>query len=419
MKGNFWRRGVVITFGCLVGILVVGVGLAAAAKPPGTPGGNGKQNGKKNAGTNVTHTSNGVHGGQVLWAAPSGSGAACTAHAPCSLDYAVSHAPDGATVRAKSGIYTGGSGGGITISTALHLVGQGHAVLDASKPLQSGAAVPQVAGITITASRASVSHFTVENAYFEGILVEHADWVTIDHDIIVNNNTGFQAQSFGECQFHDPIPGDCGEGIHLLSSTHSVVAHNRISGNAGGILLTDEAGPTAYNVIQHNVVRDNPYDCGITLASHSTYGVSNNLVQFNVTDRNGVLGEGAGILMAGAFRGTVVSDNTITHNEASGNGLAGVTLHQHASGNLNGNTITYNRLSNNNIRSGGDPDAGVTDSTDILVLGAAGPLSDTTIENNQLSNAHYGIWTRNVPVPPNSVAQNHFGPNVDVPIQSS
>jgi hypothetical protein len=39
--------------------------------------------------------------------------------------------------------------------------------------------------------------------------------------------------------------------------------------NAGGILLTDEFGPTSDNVVRGNYSSDNTHDCGITLASHS------------------------------------------------------------------------------------------------------------------------------------------------------
>src|SRR5438876_2441891 len=41
---------------------------------------------------------------------------------------------------------------------------------------------------------------------------------------------------------HDalPISGDCGEGIHLMGVANSEVSENFVSGNEGGVLLTDE-----------------------------------------------------------------------------------------------------------------------------------------------------------------------------------
>jgi hypothetical protein len=38
--------------------------------------------------------------------------------------------------------------------------------------------------------------------------------------------------------------------------------------NSGGILLSDDTGARHHNLIIANLVHDNPFDCGITLASH-------------------------------------------------------------------------------------------------------------------------------------------------------
>ena len=298
---------------------------------------------------------------KTVWASPSGSGTACTAKAPCALAYAVSNATAGSTVKAKGGTYQGG----VVISTPLSLVGDGQAVLDASTSANG-------VGIEVNSggSGSTVSHFTVEHAKFEGILVVGADKVKIDHNVVIDNNTGVQAQSEGECAPAGPVPGDCGEGIHLFSVTNSVVEHNRISGNAGGILLTDEIGETAHNLIQHNVTVDNLYDCGITLASHTSNGVHDNTVQNNVSDGNGVLGEGGGILIAGGGPDTAAYNNVIRDNEASGNDLAGVVIHQHFPSTLSGNVIENNRLSNDNV--GGDEDFLVHDEQTTGILVASG-----------------------------------------------
>jgi parallel beta-helix repeat protein len=61
---------------------------------------------------------------------------------------------------------------------------------------------------------------------------------------------------------------DCGEGIHLTGVEHTTVGRNLVTGNSGGILLSDDTGGTHDNLITENDVRLNPFDCGITLASH-------------------------------------------------------------------------------------------------------------------------------------------------------
>jgi parallel beta-helix repeat protein len=172
------------------------------------------------------------------------------------------------------------------------------------------------------------------------------------------------------------VPGDCGEGIHLMTVTHSKVLRNTVTGNLGGILLTDEFGPTAGNLISKNHVFGNPYDCGITVASHSDRAVSptgrrqpdlggiyGNRIVGNVSDGNGTRGEGAGILLAAAAPGGAVYDNRVVFNEASGNGLPGITLHSHAPmQDISGNVIAGNHLSKNALTANkgkpGDPDAG-------------------------------------------------------------
>jgi hypothetical protein len=368
-------------------------------------------------------------------AAPSGSGSACTAGSPCSLSTAVAAAPAGSTVRALPGVYHGG----VAFAKRLDLVGAA-AVLDASSS-------PDGYGIEITGPGGSgsvVEGWTVMNAQFSGILVgsQIVDAagnplesgapitdVTIDHVTVVNNDQGFNGnvgEGVGEC-FSTPFaPGDCGEGIHLVSATSSTVEHSTVRDNAGGILMTDEFGSVWGNAISHNLILNNVDDCGVTIASHTGAQIYNNLVDHNVVDGNGVDGQGAGILMAGAGPGTGVHDNVVSDNEASGNGLAGVVIHDHfPGGNFNNNVIEHNRLSNNNLD--GDFDfAAAQDpvTTDILI--AAGwpfpgpppfaPITGTVIANNQISDAAVGLWTLNVQ---GSTIQNNVVHNVTTPISNN
>ncbi len=123
-------------------------------------------------------------------------------------------------------------------------------------------------GIQVVASHVSVRGFTIKNANGEGILVgvdapsdEHLlpasgpilDHVTIDDNDVLNNNKGFNGTEMPNCKY----PGDCGGGIHFNVTTHSVASGNTVNGNSDGIVLTDDYGPSSYNVVEHNVVDDN------------------------------------------------------------------------------------------------------------------------------------------------------------------
>jgi nitrous oxidase accessory protein NosD len=351
-------------------------------------------------------------GGQAIFASPTGTGTACTANAPCSLTTAVTAAPAGSTVKAMPGVYHGG----VSFAKQLDLEGQA-AVLDASTS-------PDGYGIEVAGPGGSgsvIEGWTVMNAQFSGILVgshivdssgtplpngSPISNVTVDHVTVVDNDKGFSGnvgQGAGECFTTPFAPGDCGEGIHLVSATDSVLEHALVQDNAGGVLMTDEFGPATGNTISNVTALDNTDDCGITIASHTASQIYGNMIDHNVADGNGVAGQGAGIIMAGAGPGTGVHDNVVSNNEASGNGLSGIAIHDHFPGNFNNNVIANNHLSNNNLD--GDFDFLTPDpqTTDILI--AAGwpfpgppplpPITGTVISNNQLSDADVGIWTLN------------------------
>jgi parallel beta-helix repeat protein len=365
----------------------------------------------------------GRDGAAVWFVAQFGSDEArCTDWAPCAtIGYVVSLAGAGDTVVVRPGVYNED----VLISTAVHLRGTGNPIIDATG---------RDNGIVITgagAAGSSVEGFTVQNATFEGILVRQTSDVTIADNVVKGNNRGIflpASQQTGECAANGLIPGDCGEGLHLWSVTDSKVQRNWVANNAGGILLTDESGPTAFNLIQDNTVVNNQYDCGITIAGHNpkaapggvpnpaTAGIYGNIVIQNRADRNGVAGEGAGILLAGAGPGTAVYNNQVIDNEASGNGLSGLTLHNHAPGqDLNGNVIVGNRFSNDNLDGDSDFDPYTdTQTTGILLASAVTPLSGTVVRDNKISDVYYGIWTLNVP--PIPVGANQFGNSVTVPV---
>jgi parallel beta-helix repeat protein len=386
------------------------------------------------------------HASRTLWASPAGGGGSCARFAPCSLTGAVASAVDGDSVIALPGVYHGG----VVVDKRLSLRGLG-AVIDAgSAPNGNGVQIVGPGG-----SGSSVEGFKIENAKFEAILVGSApvapstndgtpastgvpvNDVRIDHNVIVHNDAGFGSTA-GQCFSTPQAPGDCGEAIHLVSVTDSVVDGNIVTNNAGGILMTDEFGPTSDNVVRHNFSAHNDTDCGITLAGHNpgamnpatgqptgAAGVFENLIEDNVSIDNGVAGQGAGILMGGGAPFAGVYGNVIRGNFTRGNGLAGITIHQHLVGDLNGNVLENNVLTHDNLD--GDFDfAGAADSqtTGILVASGSppgpalppplvpGPIKNTVIRGNRIFGDSIGIWTLGVDPATTTIAHNFFGPGV-------
>jgi parallel beta-helix repeat protein len=304
-------------------------------------------------------------------------------------------------------------------------------------------------GVQVLASNTTVEGFTIGYATGEGILVGAqpglggtVSGVTLRDNTVIDNDRGnptgapITSSSYEQCNGSAAGPGDCGEGVHLLSADNTTIVGNDITANSGGILISDENGPADGNVVASNTVSENALDCGITLAGHhlgtttngtdwtpvapSAGGVFNNRISGNSSTNNGVLGQGGGVLMATGVPGGAVYDNTITGNNISGNGLAGVTVHAHSPGeNLNGNIVRGNRIGTNNID--GDPDFGGNTppaidplTTGVIVATAASPIA-ITIEGNLIENNHYGIWiTPNVTATTSHPANVFIGVSVPV-----
>jgi parallel beta-helix repeat protein len=359
-----------------------------------------------------------------LHVSPGGSDTAnCTQSAPCrTIQRAVQVAQAGQEIDVAPGSYSGQ----VTVTKRLTIRGHNHPVLDATGHGR---------GFYIkghAAAGSAVEGMVIEGATYEAILALRTKHVLISGNVARNNDRGFfNHVTTGECAFNGQPPGihrqhavaspadersgGCGESIHLDSTSDSRVIHNLATGNTGGIYLTDDFAPAAHNTVAHNVVKNNLYDCGITLASHSRHavgkknrlrphvgGVYDNTITRNVADGNGTKKAGTGYLVAAAFSGGAAYDNRIVDNEASGNGLPGIALHSHDSHqNLDGNIIKGNVLGRNALGTPGghpgDGDAGVTHTVGILVWSWVDMLKGTKISGNHIAHNYFGIWTQHVP----------------------
>ncbi len=365
-------------------------------------------------------TTGGMASAATLCVNPGGTGG-CTS----TISAAVSAASPGDTIQVGPGIYKEQ----VTITKQLALV-----ALDASKPptidakgLSNGVFINGMSA----APGAGVFHvvisgFRIHNANFEGILIANAsDTIIVGNHVFDNNKALDLSTSPVSCpgiptSFETNEQMDCGEGIHLMSSDRSTIIQNEVDDNSGGILITDETGPTQLSVISGNFVHDNPYACGITMASHGpapalkamvSFGIFHNTVTNNESAHNGLglPGAGAGIGIFAAGPGYRSSENVVINNFLHGNGLPGVTMHNHAAvagipvppADLDNNVIVGNRIANN-----------AADTEDAMTSGPTGinifskvPVHGTVISQNTFEDEAIDFALN---VPAGSFVDAHF-----------
>ena len=329
--------------------------------------------------------------------------------APCAtIGYAVRQASPGDTISVDSGTYHES----LMVTKRLALIGH-HATIDAA-----GLASPPN-GVQISGGGAAgtlVSGFTIENAGLEGIFALRTSKVVIENNTLFHNDAYGKSDSL--CTKHQD---DCGEAIHLQTVSGAVVRGNTVHNNLGGILLTDETGPTRDNLISDNTIGDNPSDCGITLASHwvdsskvataEVAGIYRNTVTRNTVSGSG--GAGIGIFAAGpggAAWGNIVDGNTVTKN-----GLAGLAIHSHAKfQNVDGNVFRNNTVSGNATDAMNPADhqpAGIS------IYSSVVPIRNTVVTGNTISDEKVGIISQNVD-PLTDLGSNTFAPSVAVKTQA-
>lgn len=331
-----------------------------------------------------------------------------TAGCYSSISAAVAAAGPGDTIAVAQGSYNED----VTITESLSLIGANreNTVIDATGKLN---------GISITNTRdVAVSGFTVENAETAGIWITNSSAVTISDNIVRHNDLGLVAGNPPTCP---PLVGtpfesgealDCGEGVFLSAVDHSILSSNTVTDNAGGVLVTDDTGPTHDNLIANNsVVKNTQLDCGITLPSHSGAGVFHNTVSGNDSSYNG--GPGVGIFAPGP--GSKAYGNVVTDNRLRGNGLPGVTMHNHAAPGVNGvPAFLPSPIFNDNIILGNDIASNSQDFEDAATAGPTGinifsvaPMTGTIISQNVIHQEALDIVIK-VPATGSPAVQIHL-----------
>lgn len=313
---------------------------------------------------------------------PSGSNGCKT-----TIGAAVAAAAAGDVIRVAGGVYHET----VTVAKPLSLLGAGadNTVIDATDLLNA----INVDGFNHAGlAHVIISGFHVRNANAQGIVVTNASDVSISDNLATGNDRSLDVPNL----MCPPLPPyfqagegfDCGEGIHLSGVDHSIVSRNVVRHNAGGILISDDTGPNHDNLIVENTVEDNPFDCGITIASHHfnmgptdpSVGIYHITVIGNTSRRNGLqTGEGAGVGLFTGPPGGQNNGNVVANNLLTDNALPGVALHTHAPfQSLNDHLIVGNVISGN----GPDEDVPTEEPTGISISSPVVPITGLVIAEN-------------------------------------
>ena len=366
------------------------------------------------------------HHGHVLYVSARAkqwnSDRSCRSAAFKTIQSAVNAAPAGGTVVVCPGTYHEQ----VVISKPLTLTGKQATIDETGVTPTFQVTLPGLgtqtifAAVVMASSGIDFTGFRVQHAQGEGILAAGlsgtVSGIVISRNAVVDNDLGGGVppkSTYFQCAAQGQVPGDCGEGVHFAGGVaYSTIRDNFIADNSGGVLLSDDVGPTHDNVVEDNVVTDNTADCGITVPGHnpnalnsagvpqpSVAGVYRNVIRGNVVTGNGVQGEGAGVLFANAGPGTASYDNLVEGNYIAGNGLSGVTMHAHTlppgdHEDLNGNVIVGNSIGKNNLDGDtldGPPGPSDLKTTGVLVFSGGTPVT-VTVAHNHIFDNFIGIW---------------------------
>src|SRR6185312_14336013 len=131
-------------------------------------------------------------------------------------------------------------------------------------------------GLMVNANGVTVNGLTFNDSGAAGILVTPpasatapaaVTGVTIENVVSNNSDQCFTTPSTPVCTAAIGA-GDYGESLWLISVTDSTVENSTLeNGLGGGLLLTDEMGPSFGNTIKNNMTVTNKLGCGLTLAA--------------------------------------------------------------------------------------------------------------------------------------------------------
>ena len=262
---------------------------------------------------------------------------------------------------------------------------------------------------------------TVTGAADQGILVQDANGVLIEDSTVTGNLVRPDVCPFPPAKPKGPCIVDA-KAVELVGSSHSTIEGNTIVANLGeggigvfddgpqspGTLGTGLPRPAVGNLVEHNVVVNNPRGCGIVVSTHVVgEAVTGNRVIDNVS-----VGNAEGVVVADNMPHTELAGTVVRGNVANDRVAPGIVLNSLAPGDVvSGTLVEDNVLSDN----GGLPPfehlpGYVSKPTGVIVVtaglppgtpkGTVAPVQEgVRLVGNVISDEGWGIW---------STPQNHL-----------
>ena len=167
--------------------------------------------------------------------------------------------------------------------------------------------------------------------------------------------SGIDLKDSNNSNITDNIINNCTEGILLYNSTDTVVEHNTMTYNYGGIHL---AGSSYGNIVTHNAISSNSWGINMdnssdniltenTLTNNSWTGIDlfQSKCENNTLSGNIITSNGNGIRSYNRASNNTIKNNIVMYNNDTQGGRGrGISLSDHSRGyTITGNTITENR----------------------------------------------------------------------------
>ena len=191
------------------------------------------------------------------------------------MGWALSHAVAGEIIEIEPGTYLESAAPDVAVHTA-NIVNMAGLTIEPDAALGGSAAntiinaTGEQYGLAIVADDVTVTGLTIEHAGASGVIVaptaaENPSYAgppvsvtgdTLSHLVVTDNDLCNNTPTAAFCPPPSP-ESDFGEGVHLLSVADSTVSNSTVSGDFGGVLVTDEVGPNHGNLISDNTVSGN------------------------------------------------------------------------------------------------------------------------------------------------------------------